>query len=184
MTTPLSLPGLQAGTWEIDTAHSEVSFTVRHMTVAKVRGVFDTVSGTIEIADHALLSSVNATIDANTMSTRDEGRDAHVRSADFLDVENHPHLTFVSKSVEHKGDDFLVRGDLTIKGTTREVVLDLEFNGAVEDPNMGTKAGFSASTEISRAEFGVSFNAPLANGGFIVSDKVKVELEIEATHKG
>jgi len=176
----MSTPSIPAGTWTIDPSHSEVGFSVRHLMVSKVKGNFDTFEGQITIADSPLESSVTAEVDLNSINTRDEGRDAHLRSGDFFDTESHPKLTFVSTSVVADGDDFKVAGDLTIKGTTRSVVLDLEFNGVSGDPWGGTRAGFSAETEISRKDFGVDFEIPMDGGGVVVGDKIKVSLEVEA----
>jgi len=171
---------IPAGTWTIDPSHSEVGFSVRHLMVSKVKGNFATFEGTLTIAEDPLQSSVNAEVDLGSINTRDEGRDGHLKSADFFDTENHPKLTFASTSVAAKGSDYAVTGDLTIKGTTKPVVLDLEFNGVGPDPWGGTRAGFSAETEISRKDFGIDFEVPMDGGGVVVGDKIKVVLEIEA----
>jgi len=176
----MSTPQIPAGTWTIDPSHSEVGFSVRHLMVSKVKGNFETFEGTITIAEDPLQSSVTAEVDLSSINTRDEQRDGHLRSADFFEVETHPKLTFTSTSVEPKGDDYVVTGDLSIKGTTKSVVLDLEFNGVHPDPWGGTRAGFSAETEISRKEFGVDFEIPMDGGGVVVGDKIKVLLEVEA----
>jgi polyisoprenoid-binding protein YceI len=173
-------PGLAAGTWNIDTAHSEVGFSVRHVMISKVRGSFHTFSGSIVVSDDPLQSTVNAEIDASSVSTGDEQRDNHLRSADFFEIEKHPQWTYASTSVETKGSDFVVHGELTIHGVTKPVDLALEFNGVGPDPWGGTRAGFTAETEISRKDFGLEFNIPLEGGGVVVSDKIKIELEIEA----
>lgn len=176
----MSTPQIPAGTWTIDPSHSEVGFSVRHLMVSKVKGNFESFEGTITIAEDPLQSSVTAEVDLSSINTRDEQRDGHLRSADFFEVENHPKLTFTSTSVEPKGGDYVVTGDLSIKGTTKSVVLDLEFNGVHPDPWGGTRAGFSAETEISRKEFGVDFEIPMDGGGVVVGDKIKVLLEVEA----
>ena len=176
----MSTPEIPAGTWTIDPSHSEVGFSVRHLMVAKVKGTFEAFEGTITIAEDALQSSVTAEVDLASINTRDEQRDGHLKTADFFEVENHPKLTFTSTSVAPKGSDFEVTGDLTIKGTTKPVVLELEFNGVHPDPWGGTRAGFSAETEISRKEFGVDFEIPMDGGGVVVGDKIKVVLEVEA----
>ncbi len=173
-------PGLVAGTWNIDPVHSEVGFTVRHVMISKVRGNFKGFTGTVTIGDDPLGGSVEAEIDASTITTGDDNRDNHLRSADFFEVDKHPKWTYRSTSVTPKGSDFVVEGELTIHGVTRPVALDLEFNGVGPDPWGGTRAGFSATTEISRKEFGLEFNMPVEGGGVVVGDKVKVELEIEA----
>lgn len=176
----MSTPEIPAGTWTIDPSHSEVGFSVRHLMVSKVKGNFETFEGTITIADNPLESSVTAEIDLGSINTRDAQRDGHLKSADFFDTAGHPKLIFTSTSVEPNGSDFKVIGDLTIKGTTKSVVLDLEFNGVHPDPWGGTRSGFSAETEISRKEFGVDFEIPMDGGGVVVGDKIKVVLEVEA----
>jgi polyisoprenoid-binding protein YceI len=173
-------PGLVAGTWTIDQAHSAIGFTVRHVMISKVRGSFNAFSGSITVSDDPLQSAVNAEIDASSISTGDEQRDNHLRSADFFEADKHPKWTYASTSVDAKGSDFVVHGNLTIHGVTRPVDLELEFNGVGGDPWGGTRAGFSASTEINRKDFGLEFNIPLEGGGVVVGDKIKVELEIEA----
>jgi polyisoprenoid-binding protein YceI len=180
--TVVQIPGLVAGTWEIDSAHSEVSFVVRHLVVSKVRGRFDRFRGTIVTAQDPARSSVTVTIDASSISTSEPNRDNHVRSADFLDVENFPDITFRSLAVRSEGRRFFVDGELTIRGTTRPVTLDLEVNGFTPDPYGGTRAGFSASAEIDRQDFGVSFNGPIpgADNAMVLSDKVTLTLEVEA----
>src|SRR5829696_3987631 len=127
VTTPV-LPGLVAGTYAIDPAHSEIGFTARHLMVAKVRGVFGTFSGEITVADDILASSATATIDVNSVDTRNEQRDAHIRSADFFEAATYPTMTYRSTGLRRDGDDFVVTGELTLHGVTREVELDLEFN--------------------------------------------------------
>ena len=176
----MSTPDIPAGTWTIDASHSEVGFSVRHLMVSKVKGTFDTFSGTITIGTDPLQSSVHADVDLASINTRDANRDNHLRSADFFEVEAHPMLTFRSTAVKENGDDFVVTGDLTIKGTTLPVELDLEFNGTHPDPWGGTRAGFSAETEISRKQFGVDFEVPMDGPGVVVGDKIKVYLEVEA----
>ena len=173
-------PEIPAGTWTIDPAHSEVGFSVRHLMVSKVKGNFETFEGAITINEDPLQSSVTAEVDLSSINTRDAGRDGHLQSADFFEVDKYPKLTFVSTSVTPSGSDFKVVGDLTVKGTTKPVELDLEFNGIHPDPWGGTRAGFSAETEISRKEFGVDFEVPMDGGGVVVGDKIKVSLEVEA----
>ena len=180
MTAIAETTGLVAGTWNIDPTHSEVGFVVRHVMVSKVKGVFSKFDGVITVDEDPLRSRVEATIDASSIDTREPQRDAHLRSSDFFDVETHPEIRFVSTAVAPDGDDFTVTGDLTIHGVTRQVALSLEFNGVAPDPWGGLRAGFSASTEISRADFGIVFNIPLDGGGVVVGDKIKIYLEIEA----
>jgi polyisoprenoid-binding protein YceI len=179
-TSTVEVPGLVTGTWVVDPAHSEVGFTVRHLMVSKVRGSFKVFEGTITIADNPLDSKVEAGIDASSVDTRDETRDNHLRSSDFFEVEKHPKITFVSTAVRPAGSDYVVTGDLTIHGVTHSVDLELEFNGVHPDPWGGTRAGFSATTEISRADYGIEFNIRLETGGVVVGDKIKIGIEIEA----
>ena len=178
--TAVQIPGYVAGTWDIDASHSTVGFSVRHMMVSKVRGYFREFSGAIVTAEDPTQSGVTASIDMNSIDTRQEQRDAHIRSADFFDVANHPQMTFRSTAVRTDGADWQVEGELTIKGVTKTVVLDLELNGFGPDAFGGTRAGFSAKTEINRNDFGVDIKMPMDGGGVVVSDKVTVELEIEA----
>jgi len=180
MTTATQIPGYVVGTWDIDASHSTVGFSVRHMMVSKVRGYFTRFSGEVVTAGDPAQSTVNATIDMDSIDTRQEQRDAHIRSADFFDVGNHTVMTFRSTEVRTDGADWTVVGDLTIKGVTRSVELALELNGFGPDAYGGTRAGFSARTEISRKEFGVDIDMPMDGGGVVVGDKISIELEIEA----
>ena len=180
MTTATQIPGYLVGTWDIDASHSTVGFSVRHMMVSKVRGYFTKFSGEIVTAEDPAQSTVTATIDMDSIDTRQEQRDAHIRSADFFDVGNHTHMTFRSTEVRTDGADWTVVGDLTIKGITKPVVLALELNGFGPDAYGGTRAGFSARTEISRKEYGVDIDMPLDGGGVVVGDKTSIEPEIEA----
>jgi polyisoprenoid-binding protein YceI len=177
--TAVDIPGYIAGTWTVDPVHSEVSFVVRHMMVSKVRGRFDTFSGTVTTAEDPLQSSVTASVDLNTVNTGAPDRDNHIRSADFFEVEKHPTMTFQSTAVRRVGDDFMLDGDLTIRGITRPVSFSLELNGFGPDPFGGTRGGFSGSTEINRSDWGVSYNGPIPGGGVAVSEKVTINLEIE-----
>src|SRR5918911_568091 len=178
--TAVQIPGYVAGTWDIDPAHSTVGFAVRHMMVSKVRGYFREFTGEIITAEDPTQSVVTATIDLSSIDTRQEQRDAHIRSADFFDVENHPQMTFRSTAVRTDGADWFVDGELTLKGNTRPVTLALELNGFGPDAYGGFRAGFSARTEINRNDFGVDIKMPMDGGGVVVGDKVSIELEIEA----
>ena len=178
--TAVQIPGYVVGTWDIDASHSTVGFSVRHMMVSKVRGYFRTFSGVLVTAEDPTASSVEATIDMDSIDTRQEQRDAHIRSADFFDVGNHTVMTFRSTEVRTDGADWTVVGDLTIKGITKPVELALELNGFGPDAYGGFRAGFSAKTEISRKQFGVDIKMPMDGGGVVVGDEVIVELEIEA----
>lgn len=168
------------GTWTIDASHSEAGFTTRHAGIAKVRGSVAIVEGTVVIGEDLTTSSVTAVLDPTTIDTRDANRDGHLRSADFFDVESFPTWTFTSTSVVAAGGDYVLTGDLTIHGVTKSVELALEFNGTATDPFGNARAGFSATTEISRKDFGLTWNAALETGGFLVSDNVKIALEISA----
>ncbi len=173
------IPGYLAGTWDIDPTHSDVSFSVRHMMVSKVRGRFASFTGEIVTGEDVTGSSVRATIDATSIDTGNAQRDGHVRSADFFDVENHPEWTYVSTGVRADGDDLVVDGELTIKGVTRPVPLALELNGFGPDAYGGTRAGFTATTAINRNDFGVDIVMPLDGGGVVVGEKVQITLEIQ-----
>lgn len=175
-------------TWKLDPAHSQVEFAVKHMMFTTVRGRFADVSGTVTFdADDPSESSVEVEIDAASIDTQVEDRDKHLRSGDFLDVENHPTLTFKSRRVEgspsEAGDSFKVVGDLTIRGTSKEVVLDAEFGGTGTDPWGGTRVGFRADTKIDRRDFGLTWNQALEAGGVLVGHDVKIHLEVQAVQQ-
>jgi polyisoprenoid-binding protein YceI len=173
----------EATTWTIDPAHTQVGFEVKHMMFAKVRGQFDAPEGEVHLgADGAIEeSSVEVAIDAASIDTGVEDRDKHLRSADFLDVENYPKLHFVSREVRSGGGDQLALvGDLTIRGKTREVELEVESTGRGTDPWGNERAGFSASTTIDRRDFGLTWNQALEAGGVLVGHDVKIEIEIQA----
>jgi polyisoprenoid-binding protein YceI len=178
-TATTQIPGYVVGTWDIDASHSTVGFVVRHMMVSKVRGFFRDFSGEIVTAEDPTQSTVTATIDLGSIDTRQEQRDAHIRSADFFDVDKHPAMTFRSTGVRADGADWIVDGELTLKGNTKPVSLALELNGFGPDAYGGTRAGFSARTEISRSAFGVDIQMPMDGGGVVVADKIVVELEIQ-----
>ncbi|WP_232664162.1 YceI family protein [Pseudonocardia sp. TRM90224] len=179
MTTATKIPGYVAGTWDIDPVHSDVSFTVRHMMVSKVRGRFATFTGSIVTGEDITGSEVSAEIDATSITTGNDQRDNHIRSADFFEVETHPTWTFRSSAVREDGGDLFLDGDLTIKGVTRPVSLELEVNGFGPDAYGGTRAGFSAATSINRNDYGVDIAMPLDGGGVVVGEKIQINLEIE-----
>jgi polyisoprenoid-binding protein YceI len=181
-TTAVEIPGYVTGTWTIDPVHSEVSFVVRHMMVSKVRGRFDRFDGAITTASDPLQSAVEATVDLGSVNTGNETRDNHIRSEDFFHIEKHPTMTFRSTGVRPDGDDYLLDGDLTLRGVSRPVTFRLEVNGFSPDPYGGMRAGFSATTEINRNDWNVSYNGPIpgASSGRVLSDKVTINLEIEA----
>lgn len=164
-----------AGTWTIDPAHSEVAFTVRHL-VGKVRGKFDTFEGKVVTGDSIEQTKAEATIDLGSVNTGDEGRDGHLKSGDFFDVETHGHMTFTTTSF----DGEKATGDLTIKGVTKPVQLDVEYNGIGGDPWGGTRIGFEATTSITRQDFNVNFNGIVDGSKVLVGDKITIVLSIEA----
>ena len=170
-------------TYTIDTAHSNAQFTVRHMMITNVRGSFKKVTGSINYdPESGTESRVEATIDASSISTNDEQRDGHLRSADFLNVEQFPTITFKSTKVEQTGDDEAkVTGNLTIHGVTREVVLRVEGpTPETKDPWGNARIGLSAFTKIKRSDFGLTWNATLETGGFLVGDELKIEIDVSA----
>ena len=171
----------EAGTYAIDTSHSAAQFTVRHLMVAKTKGRFTDFTGEITIADDPLQSSVAVTIQAGSINTGDDKRDGHLRTGDFLDVEQFPTLTYVSRSVRHvKDEHFVVEGDLTVHGVTKPVALELDYEGTVGDPWGGVRAVFSAKTKINREEFGLTYNQALETGGVLIGKDITIDLEVEA----
>ena len=174
------LATLTAGTWTVDASHSSVGFVARHLMVAKTRGRFTDYTATVVIADNPLESTVEAVVQAASITTDDDSRDGHLKSADFFEVETYPTLSLVSTGIEPRGADYVLHADLTIRGITKSVDFDLSFDGVVADPWGNTKAGFTAETEISRKAWGLEWNAALETGGVLVGDKVKIVLEIEA----
>lgn len=172
-------------TWRIDPAHSQVGFTVKHMMFTTVRGRFGGVSGTIVVEESSPdASRVEVEIDTASIDTQVADRDAHLRSADFFDAESHPRLVFRSRRVEgaakQPGERFKVIGDLTIRGTTREVVLEATYDGQGTDPWGGQRVGFTAETTIDRRDYGLTWNQALEAGGVLVSNEVKIHLEVQA----
>jgi polyisoprenoid-binding protein YceI len=175
----MTLPAnITTGTWSLDNSHSEIAFTVRHAGISKVRGQFKDAEATLELAENVADSKVNATIKTASFDSGDANRDGHVRGEDFFDVEKFPEISFASSTIVPKGDAYELQGDLTIKGVTRPVVLETEFNGVAVDPFGNTRAGLSAETTISRKDFGLTWNAVLEAGGVLVSDKVAINLEL------
>lgn len=168
-------------TWIIDPSHSQIAFSARHMMLTKVRGHFARFGGTVEFDEQSPAnSSVNVSVETDSIDTRDEKRDAHLKSPDFLDVANFPAMTFVSKKVEVTDDTHgKIIGDLTIRGVTNEVVLETEYNGQSKAPWGTTSAGFSAETKISRQDWGLTWNVALETGGVLVGDEITISIEIE-----
>ena len=173
-----------AGAYGIDASHSHVGFSVRHVMVSRTKGRFADLRGQVVIAEDPLESSVEVEIDAASIDTRDEKRDEHLRSADFLDVEHHPTLTYRSRSVAPAGrDHWVVEGDLTVRGVTRSVPLDVVFEGGAQDPWGGERIGFTATAELDREAFGLTWNQALETGGVLVGKAVKIEIEAEAVRQ-
>ncbi|MBN9214022.1 MAG: polyisoprenoid-binding protein [Microbacterium sp. SCN 70-200] len=180
-TTAIEIPGYKAGTWVLDPSHSEVTFSVRHMMISKVRGVFGLKSATIEAPANPLEAKVTASADAASVDTKDEGRDTHLRSADFFDVEQFPTIDFASTGVRYEGGDFLVDGDLTLHGITKPVTFELEFGGFGVDPWGNYKAGATAKTVVNREDFGLTWNAALETGGVLVGKDVTITLDLQGS---
>lgn len=177
--TTAAATGLTAGTWAIDPVHSSISFSVRHLVVSKVRGTFGSFSGAITVAEDGT-PAVTAEIDVDSVHTGNEQREAHLKSADFFDVEKFPTASFRSTGVQAKGDNYVLDGEFTLKGITKPISLALEFNGVNPGMGHGEVAGFEASVVLNRKEFGIDIDMPLETGGAVVGDKVTVTLEIEA----
>ncbi len=189
-TSPLSTPPQETSsksTYQIDPAHTVVEFAVKHMMFSTVKGKFTSVSGEIVLDEaNPTNSAVRASVDAASVSTGDQNRDNHLRSPDFFDVEKHPTITYVSTSIRPAGkaDAYQVVGDLTMHGITNEVVFEASHLGTGKDPWGGTRAGITATATINRKDWGLNWNAPLEAGGVLVSDQVKITLDIESVRKG
>ena len=179
----VEIPGYIAGTWDIDPVHSHVGFVARHLMVSKVRGNFNTVEGQIITADDPLESSATATIDMTSLSTGNEQRDSDVKGENFLDVAHHPSMTYRTTGIRQEAGEIIADGELTIKGVTRPVALTVEVNGFGPDPYGGTRAGFSATGEINRTDYGITANMSLPTGGVVVSEKIQLVIEVEASLK-
>src|SRR5690242_20333772 len=168
------------GTWKIDPTHTEIGFTVRHL-MSKVRGKFDTFEGTVVSADDVTASTVEVSVDLSSINTGTADRDAHLRSGDFFEVDAYPSMTFKSTGIKQESDDeFVLSGDLTIKGVTKPIELEVEFLGEGSDPWGGTRVGIEAKGEISRKEFGIDFNIPVQGDKVMIGDKIKLNIVAEA----
>ena len=168
-------------TWTLDPAHSAVTFSAKHMMITTVRGSMAIRDFKLDFDPKDIVgSSVRVSLDAASIDTGQEARDGHLRSADFLETEAHPTIDFVSTRIEPAGDDYRIHGDLTIRGETRPVVLDAEFEGIVPNMQGGTRAAFSATTKVNRDEFGLNWNVALEQGGWLVSKDIKIEMDIAA----
>jgi polyisoprenoid-binding protein YceI len=182
MATPLPA-GLTTGIYDLDASHTTAAFSVRHAGIAKVRGTIGVTSGTITVGEDLESSSVTAELDAQSVNTGDAGRDGHLKSADFWHADENPAWTFSSTAIRPEGDAYIISGDLTINGVTKGVELETEFTGTARDPFGNNRAGFEAALEINRKEFGLTWNASLETGGFLVGDKVKITLDVSAIAK-
>lgn len=176
-TETVTRPDIDTGVWTIDKNHTKVGFVARHLMVTKVRGHFESYEATIEIADDLTESRIEAKFDAASLTTGAEDRDGHLRSADFFGVEDHPTITFVSTDIEPSGDGWKITGDLTIRETTHPVTLDATYEGTAVDPWGNTHIGFSANAKIDREDWGLTWNAALEGGGWLVSKEVVIEIE-------
>jgi polyisoprenoid-binding protein YceI len=172
------------GVWEIDPGHAEVAFIGRHLMLTKVRGRFTGVSGGVAIAEDPARSHLEVTVDMASVDSGDRTRDDHLRSADLFDVDNHPVAMFRSTSITRTGTSGTVTGDLTIKGVTRPVTLQVEYLGHVRDPWGGDRACFSAHATLDREDWGLTWNMILEGGGLVVSKEIRLEIEVEMVHKG
>jgi polyisoprenoid-binding protein YceI len=168
------------GRWDIDPTHASINFEGRHMMIAKVRGSFTNATGGIEVTEDPANSSVEVTIETASVESGTDDRDNHLRSPDFFDVENYPHMTFRASGLEPNGDAYRLNGELTIKDVTRPVVLDFEFNGGLVDPYGMSRIAFSASTELDREDWGLTWNMALETGGVLVGKKIKIFIDVEA----
>jgi polyisoprenoid-binding protein YceI len=177
----VEIPGYIAGTWDIDPVHSHVGFVARHLMVSKVRGNFTKVEGQIITADNPLESSATATIDMTSFNTGNEQRDGDVKGENFLDVANHPTMTYRTTGIRQDGEVIIADGELTIKGITRPAELAVEVNGFGPDPYGGTRVGLSAIGEINRTDWGITANMALPTGGVVVGDKIQLVIEVEAS---
>lgn len=176
----VAIPGYLAGTWKADPVHSEIAFSVRHLMVSKVRGRFTSYDVTIITSEDPLGSSVAATIDLASIDTSNEPRDNHLRSADYFEIEKYPAMSYRSTGIRRAGDGWVIDGELTLHGVTRQVPLAVEVNGFGPDPWGGQRAGFSATAQLSRRDFGIDITTTMDGGGVAVGDKVSISLEIEA----
>jgi polyisoprenoid-binding protein YceI len=168
---------LTPGTWALDQAHTEVGFSVRHAGISKVRGQFTEADATLVVGETLATSSVDATVKIASFDSNNDDRDAHVKGPDFFNAEQFPNMTFTATDVQGTPEAFRLSGDLTIKATTKPVTFDVEFGGVAVDPFGATRAGFSASTQISRKDFGITWNAALEAGGVLVGDKVTITID-------
>ena len=180
MTDTYQIPGHKAGTWVIDPSHSEISFSVRHLLISKVKGKFEKFDATFVTGESPLDTKLTATAEVESINTGEANRDVHLRTNDFFNAAEFPTITFVSDGVVAEKDDLLVTGALTIRGVSKEVTFTVEFGGFITDPYGNYKLGLSAKTVINRTDFGVSFNGALEAGGFMLGDDVTITIDLEA----
>ncbi|KZX20149.1 YceI family protein [Rathayibacter tanaceti] len=183
MTDTITIPGYKAGTWVIDPTHSEVAFSVRHLMISKVKGTFERFTATFTTGENPLDSTVEATAEVASVNTNEPNRDGHLRTGDFFEADQYPEIRFVSTAVRPHGSDFLVDGDLTIKGVTKPVTFEVEFGGFGTDPYGNYKAGLTAKATIDRTDFGLTYNAALETGGVLIGEKVTITLDLQAAHQ-
>ena len=178
-TATTTIPGLVAGTYALDVAHTEIGFTVRHL-MTKVRGTFEDFSGEIVVKDSLEDSTANVSVELGSVHTRNAQRDGHLRSGDFFDAENSPKMSFTSTALKSEGDDYILAGELTIKDVTKPIEFAVEFLGAEQNAYGQAIIGFEASTSISRKDWGIDFNVPLEGGKLLIGDKVDIHLDVQA----
>ena len=173
------IPGYVAGTWTLDPAHSEVSFSVRHLAISKVRGTFEKFDVTVVTAENPEDSTLTASIDIASVNTNQAQRDEHLRTSDFFAADEFPTMTFVSTGLRHDGEDFYLDGDLTLRGVTKPISIKGEFGGIITDGYGQTKAGAAGTVKINRKDFGVNWNAAIEGGGFTLGDDVTITIEAQ-----
>jgi polyisoprenoid-binding protein YceI len=179
-TATIEIPGYRVGTWKVDTAHSEVGFSIRHLMISKVKGKFERFDATFVTAENPLDSKVTASAEVASITTNEPNRDAHLRTGDFFEAETHPTIDFVSTGVRVEGGDFKVDGDLTMRGITKPVTFDFDFGGFGGDPYGNYKGGATAKAVVNREDFGLSYNAALETGGVLLGDQVTITIELQA----
>jgi polyisoprenoid-binding protein YceI len=175
----VQIPGYVVGTWDIDPLHTEIGFSVRHLMVSKVRGRFTRFEGSFVTAPDPLDSSATATVDMTSIDTNNPTRDNDLRSSNFFEVDQHPQMTYQSTGVRMEGEDFLLDGDLTVHGVTRQVPLRVEVNGFGADPYGNQRSGYTATGTVNRSDFGLTFNVPLDGGGVMIGDRIDITIEVE-----
>lgn len=179
-TTALDIPGYRVGNWTVDPAHSEVSFSIKHLMISKVRGKFEKFQATFVTAENPLESSVTASAEVASINTNEPNRDGHLRTGDFFEAEKYPTIAFVSSGVRIENGEYKVDGNLTMRGVTKRVTFDFDFGGFGQDPFGNYKAGATATAVVNREDFGLSYNAALETGGVLLGEKVTITLDLQA----